>query len=541
MITVIIIDDERWVCQLIKRIVKWEELKFHIIGEAYDGNEAFELIKIKKPDLVITDIRMPGLDGISLIKNVKELRFNTKFIIISGYSDFEYAKSALKYGALGYILKPIDEKEFTDLLTSVRNDIFYHKEKAVEEKIVKGKLEHSLSQLREQYFLNLLLSGDDKVNNIDINIFNRDYECSFKHGCFQVVIFNIDGSSHSGVDRENEEGKIINYIEQVVTLEIRDNCFEIVPVRLKNRLVYILNYNSSKHHIIKDAINVSFRKIRSNDNIIKNYDLTVGIGTLETDFNLVPQSYNFAHNSIKARISIGVNRVIDILQYKYGNIELRELFPIEKEMKFACLIEVFDNKPVEILVTELFHTISERRDVNPCMIFEVAYEIVEVFYRVMRRINIEIEKEYISKSRVYNDIDECRSVDQILNYFKQLFDEARDFYNSLKQNQNRKAVEMVKSYICDHYGEDIKLNDVASVVFLNAKYLGELFKKETGINFSDYLINYRLGVAKELLKDPRYRINEIAESVGYSDAKHFSKMFKKVVGVSPAEYKKMFT
>lgn len=539
MITTIIVDDELWVCQLIKRIVNWEELNFSIIGEAYDGNEALELIKTKKPDLVITDIRMPGIDGINLIKNVKELGLETGFIIISGYSDFEYAKGALKYGALGYLLKPIDRKELTDLLTSVRTTMYKNREKMFEEKLVKGKLARSLNQLQEQFFLKFLLSDSAHTEKVDIDVLNREYESKFKQGYFQVVIFRID-YKNMGSMNEASEKEVLDNIQEITISEFEHYCFEIVTLKLKNQVACILNYEPSVENAIRNSIKTSFEKIRMNSHPMRDFDLTAGVGSCETDFSLLTASYNWANISIKARVSFGLNKILDISKHAFSTVELKELFPVDKEMKLSHLLEMFDNSASIAIIEEILGTFKERSDLNPCLIFDVSFEIVEVFFKVMRRLDIGIEKDYIGKSKVYSDIGECKSVDHILDYFQKLLDGARSFYNSIKQNQNRKAIEMVKAYICDHYKEEISLNDVANLVFLNPKYLGELFKKETGINFSDYVINCRLDVAKELLKDVRYRTNEVAEMVGYKDAKHFSKLFKKIVGVNPAEYKKMF-
>lgn len=539
MITTVIVDDELWVCQLIKRIVNWEELNFSIVGEAYDGNEALELIKTKKPELVITDIRMPGIDGITLIKNVKELGLETGFIIISGYSDFEYAKGALKYGALGYLLKPIDRKELTDLLMSVRTEMFKNREKVVEEKLVKGKLARSLNQLQKQFFTNFLLSDSTDAEKIDIEMLNREYESKFRQGCFQTVIYKIDYKSIGKVDEASEK-EALDDIQEAVLSEIEPYCFDVVTVRLKNQLVCILNYQSGKENTIQNSIRATFEKVRAGSHLMRDFDLTVGIGSHEADFCLLPFSYKWANNSIKARVSLGVNKILDISKHTFSTVELKELFPIDKEMKLSHLLEMSDNNASLEIIGEILGVFKEKADINPCLIFDVSLEIAEVFFKVMRRLDIGIEKEYISKSKVYSDIGECKSIAYILDYFKKLLDGARSFYNNLKQNQNRKAIEMVKAYICDHYKEEVNLNDAASLVFLNPKYLGELFKKETGINFSDYVINYRLDVAKELLKDVKYRTNEVAEMVGYKDAKHFSKLFKKIVGVNPAEYKKMF-
>ena len=181
------------------------------------------------------------------------------------------------------------------------------------------------------------------------------------------------------------------------------------------------------------------------------------------------------------------------------------------------------------------------RNIHPGSIFKVAYEIVESFYKVMRQVDIALEKQLKSHGSVYEEIGECNSIDQIIDYFTKLFDDALSAYNNLKQSHSRKVIQLIKSFVFENYSHEITLNDISKVILLNPKYIGELFKKETGINFGDFLIAHRIDMAKELLKDLRCRINEVSDKVGYKDVKYFSSLFKKNTGVTPAEYKKMFS
>lgn len=157
MIRTVIIDDEIWVCQLIKNIVDWGAMGFEIVEVAYDGEAGLEAILRQHPQLVLTDIRMSGMDGIQLMQKVRERKLDTKFIVISGYDDFVYAQGALKYGALGYILKPVDRRELTDFLMSVRDELFVGKMEENKKKEIEGKLNESIEQLRIQYFQGCLL------------------------------------------------------------------------------------------------------------------------------------------------------------------------------------------------------------------------------------------------------------------------------------------------------------------------------------------------------------------------------------------------
>lgn len=539
MINTMIVDDELWVCQLIKRVVNWESLGFRIIAEANDGEEALELTKTLKPDLIITDIRMPVLDGISLIKDVKELGLDTSFVIISGYNDFEYAREAIKYGALGYILKPINKKELTNILIEIRDNSLKNRERADMEVLMKSKLEYSLKELRDQFFLNYLVLRSTKHEKLLIEKMNQEFEMHFRNGVFQIIIYKVESKNPDDMGN-NIENEVLDEIQKAVSSQFNLVCNDIVITRLNNQLLCILNYPSVKDFVVKNTINSSLDKMKCSIYMLKEFDLTLGIGSCETDINHLPVSFSEAQRAIKARILRGVDRVIDATEQEYARVEMIEIFSMSKESKLSGYLEIFDVKSAMELITQVFDIFTVRQDIDPGIVFEIAYEIIEVFFRTIRRNDFGIRPENLIKANVYHDIDECRSIKYVLAYFEKLFLETKNFYSNSKQGQNRKTIEMVKAYIQEHFNEDISLNDVANLVFLNAKYVSDLFKKETGINITDYLINYRLDIAKGLLKDVRYRITEVAEMVGYKDVRYFSKIFYKVVGISPSDYKKMF-
>lgn len=238
---------------------------------------------------------------------------------------------------------------------------------------------------------------------------------------------------------------------------------------------------------------------------------------------------------------MGNERIIDISKVSFNSYKITDIITVEKEKQFICLIEIFDTNELTKWLKELFVSISDKRDINPCLVFEVCHEIVEMFFRTMKKYDLFLEQEYISKNKVNEDLDECNTLNELLDYLLKLVNESLSFYYNSKQSQNYRPVELVKSYISKHYSEQIGLVDAANLVYLNPAYFSDIFKKETGVNFSDYLLNYRIEIAKQLLKDIQYRANDVSEMVGYKDPKYFSKLFKKVVGISPAQYKKLYT
>lgn len=538
MLKALLVDDEKWVCELIKKSIKWDELDIEIIGEANDGVTAYNIIIEQQPDIVITDIRMPGFDGISLIKNVKELNMKTNFIIISGYQDFEYAQSALRLGIEDYILKPIDEEELTDILVRLGKKYLSSREQSQKDENQKKLFTNSMDKLKEQFLLKLLF--DNKLKPMSLEEVNAEYQFKFQNGCFHVGVFKIDYLDVEKTDR-NLGNIVFNKISEIIKRGFESNCYEVSTVQHRSNLVCVLNYPQEKSVSIANCLKGIFQEVKAYVELFPFLGLTVGVGSIEKEVYFLKQSLNRALESIKCRIIEGGGKIIDISKLSYNDLKITDILPVEKEKSFISMIEVFNINEVSKWLEEVFTTISTKSGINPCLVFDICNEIIELYFKTMNKLNFSIEEEYISKSRVYEDIDECKSTHELLSYLLKLLNESLHFYFNLNQAQSRKPVEIAKLYVSNHYSEKINLDEVAKLVYMNPSYFSGFFKKETRINFSDYIINYRIGIAKELLKDIQYRITDVSEMVGYKDEKYFSKLFKKVVGINPTEYKKLYT
>lgn len=535
MIHVVIIDDEMWVCQLIKNIVDWRGLGFEILEEVYDGESGFQAILRHRPELVLTDIRMSGMDGIQLMERIREEKMDTKFIVISGYNDFAYAQNALKYGALGYLLKPIDRKELTDFLISIRDSLFAEQLKESKKKEIEGRLDESLEQLRTQYFENCLLQKE-KCDNLEI--INEEYRCSFKTGCFQVMIGATDQKTEvDGDDVPEEISK--SWIFQQGKEILNKGCFEYLVLRVNDFDVFILNYPEEEKKYIRQGMQeVIYKGMRG---MVSEYDVTISIGGIVPDLCQIGRSYKLAVNGIQSRIRYGTNQIIDLSKKVYKNVGVQKIFSIEKEKRLIFCIETFDCMSARTLIKEVLQKIREDDSLNPELIFTMSEEILELFYKSMRRSAIEVEEVLGKKETWSRKLCRSNSIDRIVSLLHKLLAAVKDSCDENSQRKSQKAVEIVKAYIAEHYMDEVSLTEAADLVLLNPKYLGELFKKETGLNYSEYLLKYRLDLAKEMLLDVRCRVGEAGEKVGYQDSKYFSKIFKKHVGVTPKQYKKMFS
>ena len=531
MFNVLLVDDEEWICKLIRKIVDWNDLEFNIIAEAHDGITALELIKKHKPSLVVTDIRMPGLDGNALIKETRDLQIKTEFIIISGYSDFEYARSALSYDAFGYLLKPLDKEDLTEVLINVR-------EKIKNDNLIEKKIEHSDEIFLEKKFINLLTKiYDEEDKMLSLEVLNQEYNLHFQEGLFQVALCKFDPiQGKSSYNYNNED---IEKLATIVKEKCKNICYEAITLYLDRMetLVCILNYQNSMTSKTLDIFNEILMPFKQN-NLSNYFLLTIGIGIQVNNIMALNDAYFSSLNAIKSRIKLGKEKVI---QLSDSDVALKHIISIDDEKKMQCAIDIFDTTGFDFQLKWVFKkSLASARD-NPVATFKLAYEIVDLLINAMREKDINNGKELVDRLEVFEKIDTCSTEQEIIDYISKIFNKYIEKYESYKkQNSGNKLINIIKAFVSENYMKDISLIDAAKLVYLNPTYLSELFKRETGENFSEYLTSYRISIAKGLLKDVKYKVVDIAQHVGYTDPKYFSKLFRKNVGVNPTEYKRMY-
>jgi two-component system response regulator YesN len=304
----------------------------------------------------------------------------TKFVIISGYNDFEYAKKAIKYGALGYLLKPIDKDELKEFLIMINKNIIKDRENEKKNKELKEDLETSLIHLRDQFFNNYFTNVMHS-SKIDINTINKEFKSSFKEGLFKTIVYKFDLNAGSNYDMiELLRQRTYQYVIELFA----PICFDCVIAFINNAAVLIVNYcDNNKSHIQK-LVEELFKKIKNNNIKISDFDLTVGIGSEENDISQLRKSYETAMDGIAARIKLGLNRIIDLTKYQIVNYSVSQAFNMDSEKKLISYFDIFDNDSAKELIKEVFHNI-ENKDIDPKLIFLVSKELLDTFYKTMKR------------------------------------------------------------------------------------------------------------------------------------------------------------
>ncbi|MGL5435650.1 MAG: response regulator [Lachnospiraceae bacterium] len=532
---IVIADDEPKVCIVVQKCVHWEELNLELVGIAHDGQQLFEKIITEKPDLVITDIDMPEMNGLELIEQVRKQNIDCKFIIISGYRQFEYAHKALKNNVDDYLLKPIDEQELNESLHRLKMAVLngrLHSEKAVETLISKNKRD---KENIHRIFLNQILILGDEFE-LNAGQIEEEYGICLSEGIYQAAIAKLDNTEQEDLSDGLSaiQTKLITIFKRIFQADCRE-----LFVQTEAERIFFGIYYDSEHGA---GINEKFRQFYEyGKNIVElfiGFSLTVGVSKKHTTLQAFPHTFDEAKAAVCFRIVEGIDRTIF-----YEKLQIPELF-FDHHARGAMKTRIC--KEFEALDTENFkHYMNslyfiEKQHCNAVELKDISNFIIDTFFEKQKELGNEIENaEYqhqIAWQKVRNAISIKEMKQAVVSTVTALTEELKE----QKRSQKRKPIREAMNYIADHYSENITLDVVAKAIHLNPVYFSNVFKKETGENFVDYIHKYRIEIAKVRLKEEDTPIVGIASELGYYDAKYFSKLFKKYVGVKPSDYRKIY-
>lgn len=532
MFKVLIADDEFRVCKVIRKLINWEQLDLELVGIAETGIDEYAMIEQYRPDIVITDIRMPGQDGLQVIEKVKKNGWHVNFIVVSGYKYFDYAYNALKYGVEDYLLKPIQKEELNTILSKItlarrEKELIHQKQSDME-----NELESSQRILQQSFFRMLLNSGEEKA--YDRESLNQEFHLELSEGKFLCYAIIVDGDSFDQTEIDNLCAFSNTLYKKVKEFISRyDECRNFMDIS-QVWIHGILNYQEAGlgNRILEDCFE-SVQKFTQN---FYGYSVTFSTGREENHCNCLKREMKQTTENLGARLSMGVNTILKYDRIEEGRTIDEELLIPEQDysgLRHAIASEKMDE--VSFQLKELFRRINGVKDLN----------FRQYYYAVFRMIHVSYE--VLGAGHEMQDIEErlCRKVSQIYlksdirNYvIHSLTDSIEGFYLTRKQRET-KPVRLVKEYLEQHYAEPVGLEEAAAMVNLNPVYLSVLFKRSTGTNFNDYLTGIRVDAAKRLLMDTNISVSDIAGQVGYGNGKYFSQVFSKVVGLNPTVYRKL--
>lgn len=537
MFKVLIIDDEPIIRKGLKNIIHWKQFNCEICGEAADGLEGRELIKKHVPDIIITDIRMPEVDGLTMIREIKDMVPGVKIIILTGYRNFDYVHEAIRLGAFDFLLKPSKIEELTAVINRAVKELKFQCDRTEEFNKLKRLFEQNIPVLREKFLYDIIyeLNTDESEILAKMELFNM------KIDSFKLVVVEDDGAD----DEENSVNQYDKHLYQFGIIntfeEIFSDIFQVINISLSNKRVAFILQNPNKKEEVSNTINDKSAQLQE---IIKNcfgFTVTIAISSEGTGPPQLPQKLKECHDALEHKFYIGSNSIIDYKDlnsfFKYEDYTI-----LEKYQK--SLLENIKSGNEDIVKAKLKNISEYIRGLN-----SINKEYFRNFYwntiSSINSIRISIsnadnEKPFDKNkdiSSLYKLIEKCEDLADLEGVLEEVALRVAAKVNNFNNKSLKLVLRKAVDYIQEHYKEQITLNEVAENVYVSTYYISRMFKKEMGKNFVDYLNEIRIEKAKELLKDVRFKTYEVAEMVGIPDAHYFSKLFKKHASVTPSEYR----
>lgn len=523
MIRFLIIDDE----DIIRRGIRNKILKLiegaEIVGEAIDGEEALAMTEQLQPDIVITDIKMPKVDGLLYIENSLKFSPNTHFIVVSGYQDFSYAHKALKLGVSDYLLKPIEDE---DLKKAVDTLIERINTKKTHQQYLTG-LKQKVSNSELLYKNNLCSKlVKDSLKDTDILDNYGDLKNAENYRVCTVRI-NTDNDYSNHEEEKDIVQLTANIFEENIALQFP--CLSFKDENSEHSFVAII-YGSYTGDNLVTTIKKTIETIKN----LLNIDLYLGLGNVYSKYENIKDSYMESQIAIMQKLIYETKKIITFEDYTQVMDNEYVLLDNKKKL-LESYLKLGDFKNVVHLIENIFSDISAKKIVYS----KAASLSLELMFVIINTLKISKNYEHtdLNSRRIDYFFRDCITYEDfhqiVLNRSKQVC----EYMKQSEIETGKGIIQEILNRIEVEYYRNIKLIDLADEYYINPSYLSQLFLQQTRKNFKQYLSEVRLKNAKNLLCNTEIPIAKISELVGYSDRGHFSKTFIAFTGVTPAKYR----
>lgn len=529
MYNVLIVDDEAVIRKGLQCFVNWEDLDCRIVCEATNGIEAIECLKKNDIDIVISDIRMPGLDGLELAKYVDSNCPCIKTIILTAYADFSYAQSAIKYNVVDFVIKTNPSERIPEAVNKAKDLIEQEKEKENQLKLLENKLKENTSEISEKFV-------KDIINGIVFNpelINDKLIQNGIQLDNYFLIVFEISNPSFESNENSEDHNKFISSVKNFLQLAFK-SYRHYAFVMSKNVLFTLVSFTNSNASICTQSLLVTCNEVLAMLDSFVKFTISIGISAMHKSTHEIPLAYNealeasnsnFYHNNkVSVYTSLtGIPRNSIYIQiHKYNDAIVNNI----QHGNFNTALEG---------ITELFEKFQENKE--PIEQIKISNMLLcSLCFRLLANLSLDMDNIEISEADIYKQIQQCRSIQSLLRILTNVI-------NSISRliAENRKQysliVREVNTYLHENYNKNINLQSIAEHVHVNSSYLSRLFKKETGMSVIDTLNKLRIEKAKQLLMNPKNKIFEVASEVGIDDPTYFTHVFVKYAGISPKEYR----
>ena len=532
---IMLVDDEDDVREGVSHKINWEQIGYEIVGFAENGQEALELAEKLRPDVLMTDIKMPFMDGLTLCQRMKQMMPETKLIILSGFDEFEYAQKAMQFEVIEYILKPINSKELTDILIKIKKQMDEeYSDKCNIEKLYQH-YQDSLPIIREKFLVGLI---EGKILESRIAVLCNNCEVNFSGEAMTVAVVQGYGKIGGGISNTITSP----YENELTVLSMKKICDENLDKICDYISFVYLDYTiiiammDKKEDIYKLLHNLN-QACEASQKFL-NVSMSVGIGSLCEKAIDLSRSYASAKTALEYRVlsGVGPNKAIYIFDVEPGS-EDQESFGDQDLQKLIRAIKLGEIEELEEALKQIMACLTRNTtSVQQYQIFVM--ELIADLFKFCRGYHINLQDVFKERFDFYNDILKYASIDGFSTWLLDKCLMIREFIRKERMDSVKLIAAKTKQYISEHYSDpDLSVETICSELYISATYFSTVFKKETGVSFVSYLTKIRIEEAIRLLNTTEEKAYVISSKVGYLEPNYFSYVFKKHYGISPTKYR----
>lgn len=519
MLKMLIVEDERWEREGLIDFLDWKNMGIKICGIACDGIEGLELAKDLHPDIIITDIKMPGLNGIEMSKRIRAILPYVKIIVLTGYDDFKYAQEAIRFSANAYLLKPIIEDETLEVMKTVVKECEKEQKEAVEKERLKSLAIDNFRLIENKLKLDLfegrveLSSNSMKGINYDMNLETED-----------IVVIII-----KQIDLANK--LVIKDIEGLLDT----SSIIVKPDNYKMEILLCISLAGKSEEYLLEKVKEIYNLITEKCNV----KIIIGIGRTLKGISHINESYKQGIQAIEYEIFWGDFGII-----KYDGVQCLNKNFVDKNREFLIQLSDFSKEipqktssgEIFELLNELFSYLCTNKGAERKLIYDYFYNIINEISLLHLNLYEDINDIYDDDSSWVKKLSSLENIQGFKDFIFEFYDKYLRWTNEKRNNKNEHIINRLIQLIEEKYMYEISLKTIADEVFLSSNYIGCIFKKSTGKSFTNYLCEYRMEKAKELLKSSKNKVEKVAIKVGIPNVSYFCLIFRKKCGVSPGEY-----
>ncbi|MCR5002425.1 MAG: response regulator [Lachnospiraceae bacterium] len=525
---VILVDDEEEVREAIRKRIDWEEIGFTVAGTAENGEEALELAESCEPDVIMTDIQMPFMDGLTLIRKIKEKIPDLRSVIFSGYDDFEYAKEAIRLEAEEYILKPVDAEELRNIFIRIKGRLDEQIKQRRNVELLSKYYEDSRPMMKEQLIIGLL---EGRELQFDLERYQRDFDLKIEASFYCAGAFRITPTSEGG--EKLDKNLMAVSLKQIVVERMKDVLPVEALVYLDTVCVLARLSGTDQYHVFVEEMD----RICKVAHKALNANVSAGIGRTYGNAESIHTSFLEAKDAFHYRIFVGENQALCINDVDPSNTI--EDYVSEKQIRHIMRqVKVGTKESIEKEIRDFIQKLKKS---------EISLSQLQVFYaefmvelmRLSRGHAINLSQTGFGNVNTNEELAGFSSMDEFADRLIELSAMLWEKISAGRVDTTKKLGEDARQYIADHYSEStLSVDEICSHLGVGTSYFSSVFKKETGVSFVTYLTEVRMNEAQRLLDTTDEKSYIIAGMVGYEEPNYFSYVFKKHFGISPSKYRR---